>query len=93
MMSGVHVSYTFFIFVFSRAKIEVLGKLKVFTATTGNMNEDNNETKENWGQICDAIVNKDVSTVETLLTLHPELAHYRDEHVSPSNDTHGYGQI
>jgi hypothetical protein len=64
------------------------------TATTGNMNDNDAETKENWKKLCTAIHKQDVPTVATLLTLHPELAHHRNkEDVSPSSDTHGYRQI
>jgi hypothetical protein len=59
--------------------------MKQFAATAPllNMDEDDNiDTPINWNELNDAIHSGDVATVETLLTLNPDLACYRDEYVS-----------
>jgi hypothetical protein len=63
----------------------------------GDMNADDThesndaEIEENWDKLDDAISGGDVNTVQTLLTMHPSLVHYRDdEYVSPPNNTHEY---
>jgi hypothetical protein len=60
-----------------------------------NMNNNNDaniepDIREDWHNLCSAIIDEDVSAVENLLTLHPQLAYYRTEEVSPLNDTHGF---
>jgi hypothetical protein len=84
----VHVSY-----IIPVLFVLLENKMKSDTFTTGNMNDNDAETEKNWKKLRDAISEGDVSTVGKLLTLHPELAYYREQDVSPANDTHGYRQI